>query len=122
MPRKVLICEDNAANRVLFRDILAVDGIETIEATDGEAGVRLATAAAPDLVIMDIQMPVMNGYEAMRALRRSPPTSGIKIIAVTSFAMSGDREKAIEAGADEYLSKPVDTRQLRKLVRQMLGL
>jgi CheY-like chemotaxis protein len=70
---------------------------------------------------MDIQMPVMNGYDAMRALRSQASTSGVLIIALTSFAMPGDRERALDAGADEYLSKPIDTRQVRALVRRMLG-
>ncbi|HUX41401.1 MAG TPA: response regulator [Rectinemataceae bacterium] len=121
MSKKILICEDNPVNRVLLHDILAIDGYEIIEASDGEMGFRLAGEAMPDLVIMDIQMPVMNGYDAMRALRSQASTSGILIIALTSFAMPGDRERALDAGANEYLSKPIDTRQVRALVRRMMG-
>jgi len=120
MAKKILICEDNQANKVLLRDLLSIDGFEIVEARDGAEGVALALASKPDLVIMDIQMPVMNGYDAMRALRADPRTSGTRIIAITSFAMAGDRELAIEAGADEYLSKPIDTRYLRRLARRLL--
>ncbi len=120
MAKKVLICEDNPINRVLMRDLLVFSGHEVIESGDGRSCVEFAASDPPDLIVMDIQMPVMNGYEVMRILRRIPATSGIPIIAITSFAMVGDREKAMEAGADEYLSKPIDTRQFRELVDRWL--
>ena len=121
MAKKVLICEDNPVNRVLMRDLLAVDGHEVIEAADGLRGIELATSDPPDLIIMDIQMPVMNGYDAIKVLRGNPTTARIPIVAITSFAMAGDREKVLDAGADEYISKPIDTRLFRKLVKQRLG-
>jgi two-component system cell cycle response regulator DivK len=121
MAKRVLVCEDNPVNRVLIHDLLAVSGYEVIEAVDGSKGIERAISDRPDLIIIDIQMPVMNGYEAIAALRRNPLVSGIPIVAITSLAMVGDREKIIEAGADEYLSKPIDTRLFRELVRRKLG-
>jgi len=121
MAKRVLVCEDNPVNRVLIRDILAVDGYEVIEAVDGAEGVELASSFSPNLIVMDIQMPIMNGYDAIMALRLNMATASIPIIAITSFAMLGDREKVLEAGADEYLSKPIDTRQFRALAKRMLG-
>jgi two-component system cell cycle response regulator DivK len=120
MAKRVLVCEDNPVNRVLIHDLLAVSGYEVIEAVDGSKGIERAISDRPDLIIIDIQMPVMNGYEAIAALRRNPLVSGIPIVAITSLAMVGDREKIIEAGA-EYLSKPIDTRLFRELVRRKLG-
>ncbi|HUX36657.1 MAG TPA: response regulator [Rectinemataceae bacterium] len=122
MANTILVCEDNEVNVVLLRDILAVDGYEILEAADGRTGVSLAEETEPDLIIMDIQMPLMNGYDAMRALRENPATRKIPILAITSFAMVGDRERAMKAGADEYISKPIDTRNIRGLVRRMLRL
>jgi two-component system cell cycle response regulator DivK len=120
MAKTVLICEDNPINRVLMRDLLVFSGHVVIECEDGLRCVELAISHPPDLIVMDIQMPGMNGYEAMRTLRGNPLMSAVPIIAITSFAMVGDREKAIEAGADEYLSKPIDTRQFRELVKSRL--
>jgi two-component system cell cycle response regulator DivK len=122
MAKKVLICEDNPANRVLIRSLIALSGHEIIEAVNGLQAIELATFDPPDLIIMDIQMPVMNGYDTIKALRQNPATSGIFIIATTSFAMVGDREKILEAGANEYMSKPIDTREFRKLVKKYLAL
>jgi two-component system cell cycle response regulator DivK len=118
--KKILVVEDNEKNRKLIVDILRYHGYETIEAGDGEAGVRLAGERMPDLILMDIQMPVMDGYAAIKALKVSPDTRHIKVIALTSFAMKGDREKIIEAGFDDYIAKPVDTRQLPQTVNKHL--
>jgi two-component system cell cycle response regulator DivK len=119
--KKILIVEDNEKNRILVRDILQHFGYETIEAINGEEGIRMTQEHKPDLILMDMQMPVMDGFKAIKALRADPGTEKIKIIAVTSFSMKGDREKAIEAGADDYLSKPINTRNLIKVVRRILG-
>jgi two-component system cell cycle response regulator DivK len=121
MAKKVLICEDNPVNRVLIHDLLAVSGYEILEAANGLQGIELAISDMPDLIVIDIQMPVMNGYDAIKALRRNPAVAGIPIIAITALAMVGDREKVLEAGADEYLSKPIDTRLFRELARRKLG-
>jgi len=120
MAKKILIVEDIAMNRRLIRDILTYHGYEVIEAENGEEAVRIAREQKPDLIIMDLQMPVMNGYEAIKVLKSDPVTKNIKILAVTSFAMAGDREKALETGADDYISKPINTRELPKVVERLL--
>lgn len=120
MPHKILIVEDNANNRSLLGDILIFHGYEVLMATDGQEGVDLAREVRPDLVLMDIQMPGMDGMTAGRILKDDPVTSGLKIIALTSFAMRGDQEKFMAAGFDGYLSKPINTRELPGLVKQWL--
>jgi two-component system, cell cycle response regulator DivK len=120
MPHKILIVEDNENNRCLFRDILTFHGYEVSEAVDGQEGVALAKELMPDLILMDIQMPGMDGMTANRILKGEPATSGLKIIALTSFAMQGDQEKFLAAGFDGYLSKPINTRELPGLVKQWL--
>ena len=121
MSKKILIVEDNPMNRRLIGDILKYHGYEIVEAENGEDGIRAAREQQPNLIIMDLQMPVKNGYDAIRILRSDPETRHIKIIAVTSFAMAGDREKVLETGADDYISKPINTRELPKMVRKLLG-
>jgi two-component system, cell cycle response regulator DivK len=120
MPRKILIVEDNAKNRSLFRDILTFHGYEVFEAVDGQDGVDQARKLMPDLILMDIQMPGMDGLTAGSILKGDPATATLKIIALTSFAMQGDREKFLEAGFDGYLSKPINTRELPGLILHWL--
>lgn len=120
MPEKILIAEDNEVNRKLLRDILRYHGYDVIEAVNGVEAVEMAKEHMPDLILMDIQMPVMNGYEAIKTLRKDPVTKKIRIIAVTSFVMKGDKEKALEAGADEYICKPIDTRELPGIVKKIV--
>ena len=120
MPQKILIVEDNANNRSLFRDILTFHGYQVTTACDGREGVAVARTLAPDLILMDIQMPGLDGLSAGIMLKADPETCGLKIVALTSFAMRGDREKILAAGFDGYLSKPVSTRELARLVRQWL--
>jgi len=120
MPQKILIVEDNENNRRLVRDVLVYYGYKTIEASNGEEGIKMAKEHQPDLIFMDIQMPVMNGYEATKALKNDPDTKHIKIVAVTSFAMLGDREQILKAGADDYIAKPIDTRALPEKVKKLL--
>ncbi|MCK9420603.1 MAG: response regulator [Nitrospirae bacterium] len=121
MSHKILIVEDNEKNRQLIVFILKHYGYEIIEAVNGEEGVRLAKEHKPDLVIMDIQMPVMDGLTAIKLLKEDKDTRDITIIAATSFAMKGDREKIIFSGADDYISKPIDTRALPELLKKYLG-
>jgi two-component system, cell cycle response regulator DivK len=121
MPHKILIVEDNKNNASLLRDILTFHGYEIAEASDGNLGVTLARELMPDLILMDIQMPGMDGMSAGSILKGDPATSGLKIIALTSFAMRGDRDKFIAAGFDGYLSKPINTRELPDLVKQWLN-
>ena len=120
MPRKILIVEDNSNNRSLFQDILIFHGYEVFVAVDGQEGVDLARELMPDLILMDIQMPGMDGMTAGRILKGDPATSSLKIIALTSFAMHGDREKFLEAGFDGYQSKPISTRELPDQIKLWL--
>ena len=120
MQHKILIVEDNENNRSLFRDILTFHGYGVSVAADGQEGVSLARELMPDLILMDIQMPGMDGMTASGILKGDPATSGLKIIALTSFAMQGDKEKFLAAGFDDYLSKPISTRELPLLVKQWL--
>ncbi len=120
MPEKILVVEDNEQNRILMRQILTHHGYEVLEATDGLTGLEMARAHLPALILLDIQMPVMNGFAVIRELRNDPKLRKIKAIAVTSFGMS-DREKALQAGFDEYVTKPIDTRKFPELVKQVLS-
>lgn len=120
MSYKILIVEDNENNRCLFRDILSFHGYEVSIASDGQEGLTLARELKPDLILMDIQMPGMDGMTAGGILKGDPTTSGLKIVALTSFAMRGDREKILAAGFDGYLSKPISTRELPVLVKRWL--
>jgi CheY-like chemotaxis protein len=121
MPEKILVIEDNEQNRILMRQILTYHGYDVLEAADGLTGLEMARAHMPALILLDIQMPVMNGFMVIRELRNNPELRKIKVIAVTSFAMKGDREKALQAGFDEYVTKPIDTRKFPELVKQVLS-
>jgi two-component system cell cycle response regulator DivK len=117
--KTVLYVEDNEANRKIVRLLLKNTRYTLIEAHDGEAGVAAAIQGAPDLILMDVQLPKISGLEAMRRLRAEPTTANIPIIAITSFALSGDDQKATEAGATAYLAKPYSPRDLLALVRKL---
>ena len=116
----ILIVEDNEKNRKLERDILQFHGYRTAEADNAEDGVRLAQSTPPALILMDIQLPRMNGIEALRLLRADARTRGIPVIAVTASAMSQDRQKIMAAGFDGYQAKPIDVTQFVAAVREML--
>ena len=120
MPHKILIVEDNENNLTLLRDILTFHGYDVAVSSDGREGVALARELMPDLILMDIQMPGMDGMTAGGILKEDPATSGLKIVAITSFAMRGDQEKILAAGFDGYLSKPISTRELPGLVKRWL--
>jgi two-component system cell cycle response regulator DivK len=120
MAHKILIVEDNENNRSLLLDVLAYHGYEVASASEGQEGVNLARQLMPDLILMDIQMPGMDGMTAGSILKADPATSGLKIIALTSFAMQGDLEKFLSAGFDGYLSKPISTRELPDMVKSWL--
>jgi len=117
---KILIVEDNEKNRRMMRDILTYHGYEIIEAENGEEAIKMAKEFNPELILMDMQMPVMDGFAATSILKNDPETRRIKIIAVMSFAMVGDKEKILQAGADDYISKPLNTRELPERVRKIL--
>lgn len=116
MAKTILVVEDNEQNRTLLKDVLEYHGYLVIEAANGADGVARAREHLPDLILLDIQMPVMNGFAALQALRDDPASRGIAIIALTSFAMKGDREKIMAAGFQGYIAKPIDTRELPKMV------
>lgn len=121
MSHKILIAEDNANNRGLLWDILTFHGYEVSVAVDGRQAIILARELMPDLILMDIQMPGLDGMTAGNILKGDPETSELKIIALTSFAMQGDQEKFMAAGFDGYLSKPINTRELPDLVKLWLN-
>ena len=120
MSKVILIVEDEPLNMKLFRDLLQVNGYATFEAKNGKQGVEMAREKQPDLILMDIQMPDMDGLEATRILKADPVTSGIPIIALTSGAMAGDREKTVQAGCDGFMSKPIDIRDFLEKVASEL--
>ena len=121
MVKVILVVEDEPKNLKLFRDLLQHSGYTTIEATDGEQGVELAIDKKPDLILMDIQMPRMDGLEAIRILKADVTTRNIPIVALTSYAMKGDKERILEAGCDGYLAKPFDIQELLKTVAEYLS-
>lgn len=117
MSQRILVVEDNEDNRRIMRDLLTASGYAVIEALTGEEGVRLALEERPDLVLMDIQLPVMDGYEATRRIKSQAGAAAPPIVAVTSYALSGDDKKAFEAGCDGYVTKPFSPRVLLATVR-----
>ena len=117
----VLIVEDNPRNMKLVRDVLQVKGHETLEATTAEDGIVLAVERRPDLVLMDIQLPGMNGIDALRILRADPATAKIPVIAVTASVMQQDRKLILEAGFDSYLGKPLNLAEFLAAVNAALG-
>ena len=121
MARVILIVEDEPRNRKLFRDLLQLKGYATLEATNGKQGVKIAREKKPDLILMDILMPIMDGLEATRILKTDAETKDIPIIALTSYAMKGDEERIRQAGCDEYITKPIDTREFVKKITEYLA-
>ncbi len=117
----ILIVEDNEKNMKLARDVLQFNGFRTLEAVTAEQGLALAAEHRPDLILMDIQLPGMDGVKALKRLRDDPATAAIKIVALTAFAMKDDRERFVGAGFDGYLSKPISIRELPSQIRQYLG-
>ena len=108
MKQKILLIEDNDQNRYMATFLLEKHGYEVLPAVDGPTGIEMAARVRPLLILLDIQLPGMDGYAVARKLRRNPALNGIPIVAVTSYAMMGDREKALAAGCDGYLEKPID--------------
>jgi two-component system cell cycle response regulator DivK len=118
--RQILVVEDNERNLKLVRDVLLFAGYEVISARSAEQGVALARERVPDLVLMDLQLPAMDGTEALRILRADPLTREIPVVAVTAFAMKDDRERALDAGFNSYVEKPINVRAFPELVRGFL--
>jgi CheY-like chemotaxis protein len=119
MPR-ILLIEDNEMNRDMLSRRLRRAGFEVEIAVDGREGVELARKRRPDLVLMDMSLPVLDGYEATRLLKADPVTSAIPVVALTAHAMTGDRERSLEAGCDEYDTKPVELPRLVEKIRSLL--
>ncbi len=117
---RILVAEDNPANLELMREILDIQGHEIIEAHDGSEALRQAELANPDLILLDVNMPVLNGFEVLQQLRANPQFASIKVVALTAYAMRGDREKALEAGFDAYLTKPIDIQTLTETITAFL--
>jgi two-component system, cell cycle response regulator DivK len=120
MRKCILVVEDQEDNRRIVRDLLTTTDYEVIEAEDGEQALAAVAKQRPDLILMDIQLPVMDGYEATRRIKLDPSLASIPIIAVTSYALRGDEEKARAAGCDDFVPKPYSPRQLLAKVRQYL--
>ncbi len=117
---KILLIEDNEMNRDMLSRRLTRKGFQIAIAEDGERGVEMAQSESPNLILMDISLPVMDGYEATRQIKANPTTRSIPIVALTAHAMSGDREKCLEAGCDEYETKPVDLPRLLDKIEKLL--
>ena len=120
MAKRILVVEDDADNRRIVVKVLTLEGYETLEAADGRAALALARSARPDLIMMDLGMPDVDGLEASRQLKADPRSADIPIIALTAFAMRGDEERARKAGCDGYLSKPCRPQTIRETVRRFL--
>jgi two-component system, cell cycle response regulator DivK len=118
MTKRILVIEDQEDNRRILRDLLSSVGYELIEAENGEDGVAAAAANRPDLILMDIQLPLLDGYEATRRIKAQSALSAIPIIAVTSYALSGDEDKARAAGCEGYVTKPFSPRELLAKIRE----
>jgi two-component system, cell cycle response regulator DivK len=120
MTKRILVVEDQEDNRQILRDLLANAGFDMIEAEDGVQAIVAASKHRPDLILMDIQLPMVDGYEATRRIKADPALSAIPIIVVTSYALSGDEDKAREAGCDAYVAKPYSPRALLAKIREYL--
>jgi len=120
MTKRILVIEDQEDLRGVLRDLLTSSGYIVIEAADGASGIAMAKSDRPSVILMDIQMPVMDGYEAIRQIKADPNLTSTPIVAVSSFAMKGDEEKARAAGCDEYVTKPYSPIQLLRMIRGYL--
>ena len=120
MTKRILVVEDQPDNLQILRDLLTSEGYQIIEAQDGEEGIRAAAAERPDLILMDIQLPRLDGYEATRRIKADPALRAIPIIVVTSYSLSGDEAKARAAGCDDFVPKPYSRRQLMAKIRGYL--
>ena len=114
--KNILVIEDTELNMKLIRAVLSIGDYQLIEAFDAETGIRLAHNQKPFLILMDIQLPGMDGLEATRIIKADSELKDIPVVAITSFAMQGDREKAIESGCDDYITKPFDVEDVLKLI------
>jgi CheY-like chemotaxis protein len=117
---KILIAEDNAVNRELLRELLEVRGYTVVEACDGEEALRMIEQTQPDLLLLDIGMPLLDGFAVVRKVRENPRLASLPVVAVTAYAMQGDRERVLNSNFDGYLSKPVNSRSLAEELDRLL--
>ena len=118
---KVLLVEDNEMNRDMLTRRLERKGFEVVIAVDGQAGVDMASSTSPDIILMDLSLPVIDGWEATRKIKADPATQSIPVIALTAHAMAGDEQKALAAGCDDYDTKPIDLKRLLGKIDKLLG-
>ncbi|PJF39613.1 MAG: response regulator [Chloroflexi bacterium] len=121
MVKRVLVVEDNPNNMALITDVLESLDYEVLQAGDGDSGLRIAVDEVPDLILMDMSLPHKDGWTTTQEIKSTPAAQHIPIIAVTAHAMAGDRERALDAGCDDYISKPIDLLELRRKLNQFLG-
>jgi len=121
MEKVIMVVEDDPSNMKLFKDILQISGYKTLEADNNQKGVNLARENIPDLILMDIQLPVMDGLEAAKKLKADPATRNIPVIALTAYAMKGDEDNFGKAGFDGYIAKPLDVKEFLKVVEEYLN-
>jgi two-component system, cell cycle response regulator DivK len=121
MPKRILVVEDDTDNRRIVAKALSVEGYEVIEAADGIQGLARAQAEHPDLILMDLALPIMDGWEATRRLKSDPTTRSIPVVALTAVAMRGDEEQARAAGCDDYVTKPARPGTIRQIVKKYTG-
>ena len=118
---KILLVEDNEMNRDMLSRRLERKGFEVVIAVDGQAGINMATSESPDLILMDLSLPVIDGWEATRKIKADPVTHTIPVIALTAHAMADDEQKALEAGCDDYDTKPINLKRLLEKIEKFLG-
>jgi len=118
---KVLLVEDNEMNRDMLTRRLERKGFEVVIAVDGQAGIDMAASSSPDIILMDLSLPVIDGWEATRRIKADPATQSIPVIALTAHAMAGDEQKALEAGCDDYDTKPIELKRLLGKIENLLG-
>jgi two-component system cell cycle response regulator DivK len=118
---KILVVEDNEMNRDMLSRRLERKGFEVVIAIDGKAGIDMAVSTSPDIILMDLSLPVIDGWEATRQIKADPATQSIPVIALTAHAMAGDEQKALEAGCDDYDTKPIDLSRLLDKIENLLA-
>jgi len=118
--KKILVADDNPASRELIREVLEMSSYDVIEASDGREAVKRVQETMPDLVLVDIQMPQLDGFGVLRELRQDPRFAELRVVALTAFAMQSDRDKALDAGFDGYITKPIEIASLRQEIRKFL--
>lgn len=121
MAARILVVDDNDINRKLLRDVLLIKGYEVLEAKDGNEGVRMATELHPKIILMDVQMPGMDGMTATRTLKADPRTKDIKIVSLSAFSLDAEQKEFMQTGFDDYLSKPLNIHVMAEKVRRLAG-